>query len=287
MSTRVNSLDTHHGRSHVTEYRILDSKRGLPKRKITVDATPSEIYHLVEKGFLIRPGLLSQSGVRRLRRALCEVLANEKRRRRVSLDTCFGSSYVRHLLDKHPAFVSLFRLRSPVSIARAVLGPQVKFDEITARVTDLQSQPSFSPWHIHLRVVPIPIPAFFTYPHGIDCLLYLDDIDEESGPLCVLPGSHYRKTEVYPVGDMSPKRGQRILHLNAGDCLMMHANLWHRSLPSIRNSGLRRLIIFGYLPSWVGGGERGSPKPRSDVLSELRRHRNAQTRELAGEFFWG
>jgi hypothetical protein len=283
----INGLDTQHRRSHVIEYRILDSKRGLPKRKITVDATPGEIQHLVKKGFLIRPGLLSPPGVRRLRRALSEVLTDEKRRGRGSLDTCFGSSYVRHLLDKHPAFFSLFRLRSSVSIARAALGPQVKFDEITARVIDLRSQSSSSPWHIHLRVVPIPIPPFFTYPHGIDCLLYLDDIDEESGPLCVLPGSHHRKTDIYPLGDMTAKRGQRILQLNAGDCLMMHANLWHRSLPSVRNSGLRRLIIFGYLPSWVSGEEHGSAKPRSDVLSELRRQGNAQTRELAGEFYWG
>jgi hypothetical protein len=67
----------------------------------------------------------------------------------------------------------------------------------------------------------------------------------------------------------------------------MHPNLWHRALPSVLKSGYRRLIIFGYFPSWVGGEERGSAMPGTDLLARLRRHRNALVRELAGEFYWG
>ena len=272
---------------HRIRYRILDSKSGIPKREFTVHTSSSEIQHLVEKGFLVRPRLLSENLIRRLRSALSEVLVSEMDKRRDSADACFGSPYLRHLLDKHQAFISLFKLKHTVSIARAVLGPQVKFDEITARVTDLSAHSPATPWHIHLRVVPDPLPPFFAYPHAIECLLYLDDVDEGSGPLCVLPGSHRLVGKIYPLGDVSDKPGQEILPLKAGDCVVMHPNLWHRALPSILKPGLRRLIIFSYFPSWVSGEERGPAKPGADLLAELRRHRNALVRELAGEFYWG
>lgn len=272
---------------HVIQYRILDPKRGNPMRTIAVQASANEIKQLVREGFLIKRRLISASDVGRLRYALSEILNAKESQGRDPADECFGSPYLRHLVDKHSAFFSLFRLKTTLSIAQAVLGPQVKFEEITARVTDFAVQSPATPWHIHLRVVPDPLPPFFAYPHAIECLLYLDDIDEESGPLCVLPGSHRRMSEIYPVDDVADKPGQEVLSLEAGDCLVMHPNLWHRALPSVRNSGLRRLIIFGYFPSWVGGEERGSPRPEKDVLAEMRGHRNTLTRELAGEFFWG
>lgn len=272
---------------HRIQYRILDSKRGIPKREVTVQTSQSEIQHLVENGFIVMSRLLSENLIRRLRTALSEVLVSEIGKGRDPADACFGSPYLRHLLDKHEAFFSLFKLKDTVSIARAVLGPQVKFDEITARVTDLSAHSPATPWHIHLRVVPDPLPPFFAYPHAIECLLYLDDADEESGPVCVLPGSHRRVGEIYPLGDVSDKPGQEIVPVKAGDCLVIHPNLWHRVLPSINKSGFRRLIIFSYFPSWVGGEEHGSAKPNTDLLAKLRRHRNALVRELAGEFYWG
>ena len=248
-------------RQHVIQYRILDSKRGNPKRIITVQASAEEIQQLVKEGFLIKRRLISASDVRRLHNALFEILNAEESQGRDPADGCFGSPYLRHLVDKHSAFSNLFRLKTTLSIAQAVLGPQVKFDEITARVTDFTVHSPATPWHIHLRVVPDPLPPFFSYPHAVECLLYLDDIDEDSGPLCVLPGSHRRISEVYPLDDVTDKPGQQVLSLKAGDCLVMHPNLWHRVLPSMRNSGLRRLIIFGYFPSWVGGENEVHPAP--------------------------
>jgi hypothetical protein len=204
-----------------------------------------------------------------------------------TFDGCFGSPYLRHLIDKHKEFLSLFKLRSTLSIAQAVLGPQVKFEEVTARATDLSIQPSSTPWHIHLRVVPEPLPPFFAYPHAIDCLLYLDRVEENSGALCVLPGSHRLISETFAADDFDSKPGEQIMSLNAGDCLVMHSNLWHRALPSPIQSGLRRILIFGYFPSWLSGEERSSSQPTTETLARFRRHHSSTVRELAGEFYWG
>lgn len=272
---------------HMVHYRLLDAKQGFPKRRVTVHASPTEIQSLVKDGFLVRRRLLPSFDVKRFRSALSDVLIVERKKQHSNVDGCFGSPYLRHLVDKHKVFVDLFRLQSTLSIARAVLGPQVKFEEVTARVTDLSTHSPSTPWHIHLRVIPEPLPPFFAYPHAIECLLYLDDVDIDSGPICVLPGSHLRLHETYRVDDFEDKPGQEIVLLKAGDCLMIHPNLWHRALPSIRRSGLRRLVIFGYFPSWIGGDERGSARPSRDGLKQFRRDANGVIRELAGEFYWG
>jgi hypothetical protein len=118
-------------------------------------------------------------------------------------------------------------------------------------------------------------------------LLYLDDIDLDSGAICVLPGSHRRMTETYRADDFADKPEQHVIALKAGDCLVMHPNLWHRALPCSKRKGLRRLVIFGYFPSWVGGEEHGSKPPPTDRLEGFRSHRDSTVRELAGEFYWG
>ncbi|HYX50971.1 MAG TPA: hypothetical protein VE843_14585, partial [Ktedonobacteraceae bacterium] len=91
----------------------------------------------------------------------------------------------------------------------------------------------------------------------------------------------------YPADDFADKPGQEIVLVKAGDCLVIHPNLWHRALPSTRRTGLRRLVIFGYYPSWIGGEERGSAPPATDGLKNFRHHRNEVVRELTGEFYWG
>lgn len=273
--------------SHVINYRILDAKQALPKRRVTVHASRDEIGQLVEEGYLVRRSLVSQPQIMRFRSAVAEVLAHREKDEPDSLDFCFGSPYLRYLIDKHKEFLSLFKLRSTLSIAQAVLGPQVRFEEVTARVTDLSTQSSSTPWHIHLRVVPEPLPPFFAYPHAIDCLLYLDRVEEDSGSLCVLPGSHRSTSDTYAADDFDTKADEQILTFNAGDCLVMHANLWHRALPSQRQSGLRRIVIFGYSPSWLSGEERGSSRPTTETLARFRHHHNSTVRELAGEFYWG
>jgi hypothetical protein len=141
---------------YVVRYRLLDARRSYPRRNVMVHASVTEIRQLITDGFLVRHSLFSASQVRRFRRALADVVAAGQREGEEPTDGCFGSPYLRHLIDKHETFVGLFRLRSTLSIARAVLGPQIKFEEITGRVTDLSAHSPSTPWHIHLRVVPDP-----------------------------------------------------------------------------------------------------------------------------------
>lgn len=48
------------------------------------------------------------------------------------------------------------------------------------------------------RVIPNPIPAFYTYPHTLDCLIYLDELNDATGPISIVPGTHKRIHDELP-----------------------------------------------------------------------------------------
>lgn len=271
------------------EYKINNPRMGYPARHVDVEVSENEIAGLVEQGFLVLPKFLTQDETKEMREALDDIFTAEAEQlRKNPSGECFGGVYLRYLMDKHSVFLNLYKKKSTLSIARAVLGPQVQFDQVDARVVPANSPNVVVSWHIHMRVVPEPLPPFFSYPHAIHCLLYLDDVNQENGPLCVLPGSHQRWHETYSAGDASDKPGQIVLSPAAGTCLMMHGNLWHKTLPSSPKAGLRRLVFFGYMPSWMRWNEKGGIEPeRSLIRDELIETSDPEAREVLGEFYWG
>jgi hypothetical protein len=58
-------------------------------------------------------------------------------------------------MEKHEAFLDLFRLEPCLSIARAALGPQVQVLPLTGRIAWPDAEGQATPWHIQ-RVVPSP-----------------------------------------------------------------------------------------------------------------------------------
>jgi ectoine hydroxylase-related dioxygenase (phytanoyl-CoA dioxygenase family) len=268
---------------HSVKYQVLDPKKGLPSYEITVYATRDEISALIEDGYMVKKNLFSQSEIIRMREEVDTIGLNE---RHINSNNCFGGQYIRYLMDKSPIFLRLYRLEATLSIARAVLGPQVQFDQVDARVVPAGITNVRVPWHTHLRVIPKPMPPFFCYPHAIHCLLYLDGLDEHNGPLCLLPGSHRKLGEIYDEGDCDDKPGQVLPLIEEGDCLLMHGNLWHRTLPSKETGGTRRLIIFGYMASWMRGDERGGIRPVHSLRDVEFTTGDNEARELLGEFYW-
>src|SRR5689334_6322563 len=89
---------------HTLTYRIRDAHRGFPVRNIEVLATPEEIAALVRDGYLVRERLLPMEQIERLCEALDMTIAADDH-----LETkggrAFGGIFIRHLMDKHPAFL--------------------------------------------------------------------------------------------------------------------------------------------------------------------------------------
>ncbi|MFJ8143239.1 phytanoyl-CoA dioxygenase family protein [Streptomyces sp. NPDC096013] len=193
--------------------------------------------------------------------------------------------YIRFLLDKDVSFHPLLMLEPALSLARSVLGPQVWID-LDARMTYPKAAGYAVPWHIHMPVVPQPAPVFFCYPHQIHCLIYLDPVGTQEGPLCLIPGSHTAADFTIPPGDHTDREGQVELRFQPGDAVLLHGNLWHRVRAATAAAGPRRLLLLGYVPSWIRADTDRGVKASRPLTARLRRTADQETRELLGEFSW-
>lgn len=267
---------------HTLHYRVRDSHRGNPVREVEVLASPEEIRALARDGYLVRKNLVPMSHVQALRQALAETIARDE-----GLENGggkdFGGIFIRHLMDKHPAFLEFLDFPPAVSVARALFGPYVQSRGFTARVCYPDAPYQETTWHFHQRLIPEPIPPLFSRPQSLDVLLYLDDVDDQNGPLCVLPGSHLWLERDLERSDFEDKAGQVILRMPAGSAVIAHGSLWHRALPTQPGGTERRLLLFGYGPSWMKPAIYGK-KPDDGLTAKLllTPDLDEETRELLG-----
>ena len=92
-------------------------------------------------------------------------------------------------MDKDPVFLELLKYPPVLSVCRVMMGPLVRLRGLTARISFPGAELQEPNWHQHMRVVSKPLPPWFSQPHAIDALIYLDDIDDDTGPVCIVPGS--------------------------------------------------------------------------------------------------
>ena len=266
---------------HAIDYRIHDAHRGNPTRRVEVAATPEEIEGLARDGYLYRPSLFAGEELARLRDAADRVEAAERDREGVNTSGAFGGLFARYLEDKDAAFLALAQHPALLSVARAVLGPAVRLAQVTMRVTYPGEPGQETCWHVHRRVIPEPMPAWFSVPHTLDALVYLDDADPETGPLLVVPGTHARVHEQPAADDVADKPGQVRLEVPAGGAVLMNSNVWHRGMPTTAQGRKRRLLIVTYFPAWFRDPALGT-RPADGLTGPLREGDDEATRELFG-----
>lgn len=262
-------------------YRINSHDLPNPIRPVElVDCTPDDVTHLIEQGYVVRERLVQGELLERLRNAVDE-LANERGGASATGTTGnFGGLFIRDLPDRHPTFRDMLKYAPTLSLARAVLGPLVQLHAMVMRVTYPGAPNQETHWHWHQRVVPNPIPPMFAQPQVIDNLIYLDDTDELTGGLAVIPGTHNDLHKELPMGETDEKPGQVTLHLPAGSCVTASASLWHRGLPTLPGGHVRRLLIIGYSPTWMKQVDRPGWGLTKELLDDLAT--DQETRELLG-----
>ena len=252
---------------HTLTYRVRDSHKNFPVRNVEVLAKQDEIETLVRDGYLVRENIISPAQVEALREALADTVAREEHLEKGG-GRAFGGVFLRHMEDKHPLFLELADFPPGLSVARALFGPYVQLRGMTGRVITPDEPGAETEWHFHLRLVPDPLPPMFSRPQALDVLLYLDDIDEANGPLCVLPGSHHWIEQYLDKNTFHDRPGQVRLTLSAGSCALVHGSLWHRSTPTQPGAGMRRLLLFGYSPAYMKPAIYGK-KPADGLTAQL------------------
>lgn len=273
---------THIEGRHTLTFDIVGAWGDDATRVVDVYATEAEIEQLGTQGYLVRERLFPHEDLERLRDAMDAVEEDEIRPENIGRGENFGGAFPRHLMDKHETFLDLVQFAPTLSVARAVLGPYVNIRQLGARISYPGEPNQQTHWHIHRRHVPDPEPAFYVYPHTIDCLIYLDDTDDASGPLAILPGSHLGTHDHIQRGDLTEKPEQLTLRLPAGSCVIMHSNIWHRAYPTTPQGTKRRLLILCYGPTWMRRSSFGV-RPADGFLSKmLAETDDPEVRELLG-----
>ncbi len=140
-----------------------------------------------------------------------------------------------------------------IDFAERVMGPFVQLDNLT-----LAGFPSVSPeeaagkasgWHRD-RWAQVPRSEVFERPLAINAICYLQDLTDAFGPLRVVPGSHRRPLTIEASQRGLPHPEERIIHMGAGDVVVIHNALLHSGTPN--TSGVTRYFfsIF-YNLTWL------------------------------------
>lgn len=249
--------------------------------EIEVHATSEELQTFAETGYLVREGLFQGEALEKLRDALDRLEEREWKKRDSAIAGKKGWGFIpRHLMDKDEVFLELLRFQPTLSIARAMMGPLVRLRGLSARITypgdDREHQ---TPWHQHLRVVSKPLPPWFSRPHCMDCLIYLDDLNEDTGAVAVVPGSHNWLDKATP-NTHGPVEGETKLQVKAGGAVLIHGNLWHRGLPTLKAK--RRMLILSYTPTWLRKSPHGGPQPEDGLTRDYLKAADLEERMLLG-----
>lgn len=250
--------------------------------KIDVHATPDEIRNFTSTGYLIRENLFQGDALQRLQTALDGLEAKEldKNRNNHKKEKNWGY-FIRHIVDKDEAFWKLLTYQPLLSVARAMMGPLVRLRVSFARISypgdDYIVQTA---WHQHMTVTPEPLPPWFSRPHCIDCLIYLDDLNIDTGPLVVVPESHNWLNREPPLNSCDHVDGEMEICINAGSAVLMHGNLWHRALPTLKSR--RRVVIISYTPTWLRQSPHSGPKPEDGLTKTFLEDTNFEEKMLLG-----
>jgi len=157
---------------------------------------------------------------------------------------------------------------------KAVLGTCVQLHSATGRIT----QPGLDEqnWHRDGNWPKDPAGTpYGTLPGQINCGYYLDQLTEENGGICIVPGSH--RAPFRPPAGKAEFPDQKILLATPGQAVMFDGWLFHRGLAN-RSSAQRRVCLMCYQNAWM--------KPRSQhqgPLSDKLREGSPDRQMLLGD----
>jgi hypothetical protein len=174
------------------------------------------------------------------------------------------------------------RMLSPrvLEAVRALLGPDARYEYGCAVLCD-DPRPFF-PWHMHVggvdnvhyrkhRLFPT-----FDRVERITVLLYLDDLDSDSGELLVVPRVLGADTRAPDDPLVEAWRGAITLPCARGDVVLLDQCTWHAARPK-RNRGVRAFL------AWYFSRRDAAPTSWVDRSCESVFARDARLRALVAE----
>lgn len=154
-------------------------------------------------------------------------------------------------LLRHPAFRDFLDSRSVLAAPRSLFGDHVQLLDLWQTY-----QPAASRWRKRAYTVPTErdwhrdvtfLGTDPTRPIIVNMLLFLDEVDERTGPTVVLPGSHRARTAAVTEHSTQPHPDEVPVPLGVGEALLFNSSLVH-SRGRNRSGQARRGVatLWGY-----------------------------------------
>jgi hypothetical protein len=241
--------------------------------------SPDQARQLYEQGFAVWESAYSSEEVAAFRSGIEEIYVGLGRPPCYSTDlrvlapavhVAKPGLIIAKLLERRPEFAPHILKAPVVEAVRRVLGPDI-YVELTASVIADETRAFFA-WHTHIGGLDDgayrtsgqwPV---ITRPRRIGTLLYLDDLDDDNGPLLVFPRPAGGPTAPPHDLDAEDWDGQVVIRAPRGSLVATDECTWHAARQK-RTPGLRILLGCNFV---------SSDAPRAPLIEHsLRSHPNA------------
>lgn len=142
-----------------------------------------------------------------------------------------------------------------LDILETIMGPFIQLDSLTlagqSPVPEIDAPSPIEPddgWHRD-RWGQVPLRAFIR-PLGVNAICYLQDLDDQVGPLRVISESHRNPVTLSPKERFRPHPDERVLYPRAGDVVMFHNCLLHAGGRNT-SSSIRHYVRAYYNLTWM------------------------------------
>lgn len=167
---------------------------------------------------------------------------------------------VRRLLEQDPCLANLMAQPVIFPIARQLIGRDITLASGGEGDCRPAGTGAFISWHNDFQWM---TDLAYPLPHAwIRCTYLIDDVDADTGPFTLLPGTHRADRPcptaemTHPDGQPRVMPGQVAITGRAGDCLINNTEIWHTSTPNT-SSAPRMLAMFLYKHAWMRQWEEG------------------------------
>lgn len=269
--------------------------------KASVELTDEQRMFFDTQGYLVVEDALSDDELARVQEAFHHVKdkTQEEWRQAIAKSPDFKpyglgpTAHVVYPVVTHgDVFLDLLEHPSTISIAEAFLGPDIMMIDNALHVKPAGTK-THTRWHRDATTWSYPseewteadktaweqMRACETPFFKIKIFFFVEDVDEETGPFSVVPGSHKLDVETVPQYDNLNDMPNHVkLAGKAGAAVLWNGYIWHTAMDNV-DTKPRQMLLYNYTHF---GMKQHSPCVPSRAFAQHVRNRSPLCRQLLG-----
>ncbi len=197
-------------------------------------------------GFTLFPKMLGGDWVEAMRNSF-EEIAN----RLPNPDGTLPEGFVDVLEHKPDLVLRALANKRLLDFVEMIIGPHVQLESITYRRTAPQAPNTNRVLGFHRDMfAEFPQDGIYHRPLLLNALSYLQDLNDETGPLRIIPGSHLKALSLTPEERKQPHPDELIVCPSAGDVAVFHNAIVHSGTANYSKT-YRYLFFLTMNHSWL------------------------------------